>query len=164
MVIAARIKQRPATKGITNEIRSHFCHIGQSHIGQSHIHGSPWQAKASGVQIGQYQLSLLQSRQDCRVEPFHPMPKGRSVDTPYKIQSCLGPGGPYSGLLRGKDIRYPGQPGSPGPDRTRISQVGRPLAGTQPIEKFFSKPDFWGPNGFFPPGNPWTEVVAKPLN
>ncbi len=34
----------------------------------------------------------------------------------------------------------------------------RPLAGTQPFEEFSSKPDFGGPNGLFPPGNPSIEV------
>ena len=36
--------------------------------------------------------------------------------------------------------------------------IGGPLARTQPFEKFFSKPDFGGPHGLFPAGNPSIEV------
>ncbi len=34
----------------------------------------------------------------------------------------------------------------------RLVKLGGPLAATQPIEKFFSKPDFGGPSGLPPPG------------
>ena len=36
-------------------------------------------------------------------------------------------------------------------------QVEEPWAATQPLEKFFSKPDFWGASGPFPPGPIWTD-------
>ncbi len=36
--------------------------------------------------------------------------------------------------------------------------LGGALAGTEPFEKFFSKPYFEGPNGLFPAGNPSIEV------
>ncbi len=35
---------------------------------------------------------------------------------------------------------------------------GGPLAATQPIEKFLSKPDFGAPSGLFPPGKPSVEM------
>ncbi len=38
--------------------------------------------------------------------------------------------------------------------------IGGPLAATQPIEKLFSKPDFEGPPGSFPPGHPFIEEGA----
>ncbi len=38
------------------------------------------------------------------------------------------------------------------------AQIGGPLAGTQPFEKLFSKPDFGDPNGLFPLGSPSIEV------
>ncbi len=34
------------------------------------------------------------------------------------------------------------------------ANIGGPLAVAQSIEKFLSKPEFGGPNGLFPPGNP----------
>ncbi len=36
--------------------------------------------------------------------------------------------------------------------------LGGPLAATQLIDKFSSKLAFGGPHGFFPPGNPSSEV------
>ena len=50
--------------------------------------------------------------------------------------------------------------------RFTLQKFGGPLAGTQPIEKFFSKPDFWGPDGLLPPGKPSIEVggAAPDLN
>ncbi len=35
------------------------------------------------------------------------------------------------------------------------------MAGTQPIEKFFSKPNCGSPNAFSPPGNPSIEVGGE---
>ena len=35
------------------------------------------------------------------------------------------------------------------------------MAATQPFEKFVSKPDFGGPNGLFPKGNPSSEVGGE---
>jgi hypothetical protein len=43
---------------------------------------------------------------------------------------------------------------------TRFS-AGGPLAATQPSDKFFSKPKFWGPNCVFPPRNPSIEVGGE---
>ncbi len=40
--------------------------------------------------------------------------------------------------------------------------VSGPLAAPQPIEKFLSKPDVGGPNGFFLQGNPPIEVGGFP--
>ena len=37
------------------------------------------------------------------------------------------------------------------------------MAGTKPFDKFFSKPDFWGPNDLFPPGKPSIEVGGRSL-
>ncbi len=44
--------------------------------------------------------------------------------------------------------------------------LGDPLAATQPTDEFFTKVDFAGPKGFFPPGNPSIEVggFASHLN
>ncbi len=40
--------------------------------------------------------------------------------------------------------------------------LGEPLTATQPIQQFFSRPDFWGgPSDFFPPGNPSVEVGGE---
>ena len=39
-----------------------------------------------------------------------------------------------------------------------MTTLGGPLAGTQPFEKFFSKPGFGCPNGLLPPGNPSIQV------
>ncbi len=41
------------------------------------------------------------------------------------------------------------------------SRFGGQLANTQPIEKFFAKPDQWGPNGLFRPGTPSSEVGGE---
>ncbi len=36
------------------------------------------------------------------------------------------------------------------------------MEATRPSDKFFSEPDFWGPNGFFSPGIPSIEVGGLP--